>query len=256
MMTMRCKLAMGALALLCASDVNAQQAPDWDVRQPAITRAALETLRARLDSAAQSSAYGDELRAQARMQAAFAGVRLAEGDFQPGDRVIVTVEGQFTDTLDVRSNRSLALPNIGEVPLAGVLRSELDDRLKEHVARVIVEPVVRARPLISVAVLGEVTRPGYYALGVDTRITEALMHAGGPTATANLDKLTIQRAGEVLYAGESLQQAIVEGKTLNQLGVRPGDRIMLPAQQRRSIGEILRLAIVALPSLAFLFTRM
>lgn len=250
------------LAFICIAvaggptGANAQHPADWDVKQPGISRAALEALRARLDSAAASPAYGDAMRAQARMQSQLAQARLTDGDFQVGDRVIVTVEGQFTDTLDVRRNRTLALPNIGEVPLVGVLRSELDDRLAEHVARVIVEPVVRARPLISVAVLGEVLRPGYYALGVDTRVTEALMHAGGPTATANLDKLTIQRGSEVLYTAASLQEAIIDGKTLNQLGIRPGDRIMIPAQQRRSIGELLRLTIVALPSLAFLFTRL
>ena len=82
------------------------------------------------------------------------------------------------------------------------------------------------------------------------------MQAGGPTATANLDQLVIVRGDEVLYTADALQDAIVAGKTLNQLGLRAGDRITLPAQQRRSVGEILRLAIVALPSIAFIFTRL
>ena len=61
------------LAFICIAvaggptGANAQHPADWDVKQPGISRAALEALRARLDSAAASRAYGDAMRAQARM---------------------------------------------------------------------------------------------------------------------------------------------------------------------------------------------
>ena len=252
------QLGVSVCIALCgaATTARAQHPLEWDAAQPSITRADLEQLRARLDSAAASSGYSNELRSRARLQAAAAQKRLKEGDFQVGDRVMVVVEGQFTDTFDVRPGRLLALPTVGEIPLEGVLRSELDGRLKEYVARVIVEPVVRARPLVNIAVIGEVLRPGYYAMQIDALLSDALMEAGGPTPTANLDQLSIQRGNQRIYGPQALQEAIAAGKTLNQMGLRGGDRINVPTQQRRGVGELARLVIVALPSLAFLLSQM
>ena len=52
-------------------------------------------------------------------------------------------------------------------------------------------------------------------------------------------------------AGEALQQAIIDGKTLNELSVRAGDRITISTQQQRSAGELLRLTLVGVPSVLF-----
>ena len=258
MMKFRIRLAavIGCILFANANDARAQRPSTWDVNQPTISRLELEQLHARLDSAAASAAYSDALRAQARLQSAAVKNRLQHGDFQVGDQVAVIVEGQLTDTFDIQPNRILSLPGIGDVPLEGVLRSELSARIREYVARVIVDPVVRARPLVNIAVVGQVVRPGYYTVQIDALLTEALMLAGGPTATADIDKVVIQRGTEQIYTPTAIQEAIISGKTLNQLGLRAGDRIMVPAQQRRSFGELLRLAIVALPSLAFLFSRL
>jgi protein involved in polysaccharide export with SLBB domain len=101
-----------------------------------------------------------------------------------------------------------------------------------------------------------VVRPGFYAASLDGLITDALMEAGGPTGRADLNGVRIERGTEVLYSGSALQEAIIAGRTLNQLNVRAGDRVVVPQQQTRSIGEAIRLAVVAIPSLVFVISQL
>jgi protein involved in polysaccharide export with SLBB domain len=254
------RTALLASALLIASTASARaQEPkqSWDGARPGISRAELEELRTRFENAAESPGYSNGLRARARLQADAIKARLTEGDFQVGDRVVISVEGQetLTNTFDVGTGRMLVLPGVGNVPLQGVLRSELEPRIAQNVARVIRDPAVHARPLIRLAVTGEVGKPGYYTVPLDGLVTDALMLAGGPTARANLGQLRVERGNALLFSGDSLQQAIIDGKTLNQLNVRAGDRITVPSVQQRSVGEIVRLAVVALPTLLFVISQ-
>src|SRR5881397_1105838 len=71
--------------------------------------------------------------------------RLQNGDFQPGDRLVLRVDGepQLTDTFTVGPGPELALPQIGALPLSGVLRAELLQRLQAYLARYFRDPVVQ-----------------------------------------------------------------------------------------------------------------
>jgi protein involved in polysaccharide export with SLBB domain len=253
-----CGLLLCAVMFCWPSADTFAQSDEWGSAQAALTRAELESLRARYEAAAESSAYSNALRTQARMQAAMISSRLTEGDFQVGDRVAMSVEGQelLTKTFDIGPGIILPLPSVGDLPLRGVLRSELEGKIAQHIGRVIVDPAVHVRPLVRFAVVGEVVRPGFYAASLDGLITDALMEAGGPTGRADLNGVRIERGTEVLYSGSALQEAIIAGRTLNQLNVRAGDRVVVPQQQTRSIGEAIRLAVVAIPSLVFVISQL
>src|SRR5438132_5082586 len=83
--------------------------------------------------------------------------------FQVGDRILLHVEGDSTlsDTFTVVTGPALRLPAIGEISLAGVRRADLEAHLTRELGRYINSPVVQARALIRLSVLGEVTRPGF-----------------------------------------------------------------------------------------------
>src|SRR5436190_15055939 len=85
--------------------------------------------------------------------------------FQVGDRILLRVEGDsaLSDTFTVVAGPALRLPAIGEISLAGVRRNDLEAHLTRELGHYIKDPVVQARALIRVSVLGEVVRPGYYA---------------------------------------------------------------------------------------------
>ena len=137
---------------------------------------------------------------------------------------------RISDTFAVSEGHILVLQDIGEVPLEGVLRSELEPYVAEYLARYIRNPQVQARSLIPITIVGGVANPGFYTVPSQLRIDDALMIAGGPTALAQLDRLRIERAGRRIWEGAPLQQAIVDGRTLDQLNIRGGDQIHLPAR--------------------------
>ena len=194
------------------------------------TRKQLEELLDRLELASGSAAYDGDLRERARYEAALVRHRLQEGDFQVGDRILlrVDVEEALSDTFVVQEGRMLDLPEIGDVPLSGVLRAELEGHLTDYLARFLRDPVVRARSLVRLAVLGAVNRPGFYFLPSESLVDDALMTAGGPSTSANITDIRIERGEDPIWEGDPLQDAIVEGRTIDQLNLLAGDRILIP----------------------------
>jgi protein involved in polysaccharide export with SLBB domain len=156
--------------------------------------------------------------------------RLDSGDFRAGDRILLTVEGEkeLSDTFTVGMATDLTLPQIGVVPLGGVLRAELPARLTQVLERYLRAPVVRVRSLIRVSVEGEVVRPGFYALAPETPLMDAFTVAGGLTRDAKLDRARIEREGSVVMSGRTLETAVRSGRTLDALNLRAGDRVFIP----------------------------
>ena len=181
------------------------------------TRASLESRAAELDRA------GEEFEAK------LIRLRLLDGDFQAGDQVVLIVEGEaaLTDTFTVRAGRVLSVPTIDDVPLDGILRAEVEAHLSAHVARFVKNPRVRAVPLVRLAVLGSVGRPGFYAMPADLLVSDAIMRAGGPAPRADLGRTEIRRESRRVLSSGELRMAIAEGYTLDQLNVRAGDEIVV-----------------------------
>ena len=183
-----------------------------------------------------------------------AGAQTPATAFQVGDRILLHVEGDsaLTDTFTVVAGPALRLPAIGEISLAGVRRSDLEAHLTRELGRYIKDPVVQARALIRVSVVGEVIRPGYYAVPTDLVLADALMLAGGATKDARVDRLSILRGSSSLWSGNQLQTEIARGATLDDLGIRAGDRIQVPGQ--RDPESKWRIAGILVTSLATVVT--
>lgn len=155
--------------------------------------------------------------------------RLRAGDFQPGDRILVTITGDQvrSDTLTVRAGRTLELPGLTEVSLVGVLRSELRAHLDSAVARFLKDARVEATPLVRLAITGEVMRPGFYSFPSDAALSDAIMAAGGLASTAELSRSMIRRDGRLLQDPEEVRTLLARGATLYQAGIRPGDELVI-----------------------------
>jgi protein involved in polysaccharide export with SLBB domain len=172
------------------------------------------------------------------MQPALIRQRLEEGDFQPGDEIHVEVErfGDLSKTYVVDPIRSIILPEIGAVSLRGVLRSEIQDYLTQTLARYINNPVVRTQTTIRVVVLGGVGNPGYYLVPPHAQVTDVLALAGGTTRQAQITKMRVERGTgrERVLAGEQFHQAVIAGRTLDQLGIQAGDHFVIPERSTQS----------------------
>lgn len=218
-----------ALLLAAAAPAPSQQAT-LDPRRAQAARQDLQELLDLYEKSAESRAYSEGLRARSRFEASLIRERLENGDFQPGERIQLAVEGEPTlgEAFVVTEGPLLRLPLVGEVSLAGVLRSEVEEHLRTQIGRFVQNPRVRARSLIRISIMGGVLRPGFHAASSDVPVSDALMVAGGPVPGARVDEITIERAGRRIWSAELVQQSIIEGRTLDQLGVRTGDRIRVP----------------------------
>jgi len=223
------RLAIG-LVLLGSAPAFAQDA--WDPSRVYASRISLDSLARRFELAAESPAYSEVLRAEARGEAGGIRSRLESGDFQVGDRIVLVVEEEaaLSDSFVVEQGPLIRLPTMGVVNLAGVLRSELEAHLTRELGRYIRDPVVQARTSIRITVTGEVSRPGFYAVASDLLVTDVLAQAGQITAKADLGNIRIERGNQVLWDNQALGPEIIEGRTLDQLGVRAGDRITVGGQ--------------------------
>ena len=226
------KLGVGVAicAALLGHSAQAQQGDPWDYRGPGIARRQLEEVLARYEAAAQSPAYSEGLRARVQAGADSIRARLRGGDLRVGDFVLLTVDGQpqLTDTFTVSSGPALMLPVVGSVALGGVLRSEVEALLSRSVDRVYRGAVVRARMLTRVAVIGGVARSGFYALPSEALVEDAIIAAGGLSGSAPVEKAFIERGRNRLWQPDSLQVAMREKRTLEQLGIQDGDRLVVP----------------------------
>jgi protein involved in polysaccharide export with SLBB domain len=251
---------LSAMTLACSSGVLKVQQPELDPRSAPATRQRLEELRLHYDAAERSLAYSEELRALARARADAVRQRLGEGDFRAGDLVVMAVEGEpaLSDTFLASNNRALDLPNVGTVSLRGVLRSELETHLTDHIGQYINDPVVHARSFMRISITGEVVRPGFYLVPPETPIGDVIMLAGGPTPPAKLSRIRINRGSERIWENEALQLAIRDGQTLAELNVQNGDEVDVPRRSAFAPGEIGNTLLVVsgvVVTFAYLFQR-
>jgi len=205
------EIGVGILVLLAPGGVQAQEQDPRKVAERAL--ATREELQAALKDAGSSDVA-------VRIKS-----RLDEGDFRRGDRIALTVQAEYTltDTFTVGSGPELMLPppTTGAMSLKGVLRSELQSKVEQYISRFRNNPVVRAQPLLRIAVQGEVAKGGIYAVPADAQLADALMAAGGTTQFAKENKVTIARNGRAFWQGTAFDT------DLDAIGVKDGDQIVV-----------------------------
>ncbi|WP_267432683.1 polysaccharide biosynthesis/export family protein [Sphingomonas sp. GM_Shp_1] len=141
-----------------------------------------------------------------------------------GDKVRVNVyrEPELSGEFAVGGAGSIAMPLIGEVPVKGLTRAQVEAELTKRLGNGYVR-----NPSVSVevydfrtfAILGEVQRPGAYPAREGTTLTSAVALAGGYTYRANEHRVLLRRAnGPTFYSVDP--DADVE--------VQPGDTIRVP----------------------------
>jgi hypothetical protein len=194
-----------------------------------VSRAQLEALVARLDRESGAPGVADDARKRSQLDADAVRSRLRNGDFLAGDRFFLAISGpvSFADTLTIRDGLIADIKEVGTVSLKGVLRSELQPHVTAEVARYVKNATVRAESFVSVAVMGPVGKPGFYAFPAYVSISDVIMRAGGPSPASNIDKTVIRRGGAQYLSSDIVREALARGATLDQLNLRSGDEIQL-----------------------------
>ncbi len=173
--------------------------------------------------------------------------RLEKGDFKTGDQLIVTVslvEAQV-DTATVRDDMAISLRALPDASVAGVLRSELQQKMQAHVNRYLVDHTVRTNILTNVSLLGGVGRPGFYGISPDRPVTELITMAGGPGPLAKLDDVSVRRDGRLIVKPSMWTDAVKSGTTVAQLGLISGDVVEVGMKKERNIFQIVQVVAFA-----------
>lgn len=216
------------------------------------TRAELESLVSETGRRSANEKLNASDRAMSTEEEKALRARLRDGDFRVGDRIIVRITGGVTafDTLSVTPARALTIPEAGDVSLDGVLRSELQQHLNAQLGRYLRNATVHAEPLTRLAVLGEVRTPGFVHVPSQALLSDVVSAAGGPTATASLSRVSVRRNGITIFDAAHVAKALTTGVTIDDLGLRAGDEIVVAARRSFNWTQALQTTAIVLGSVA------
>lgn len=147
---------------------------------------------------------------------------------RPGDVIKIQVwqHEELSGEFPVDENSNLLYPIVGELDVRGMSVQDLRARIRAELGRLFTQPYVAVVPLFRVAVLGEVYRPGLYSVDPTLTVYDLVALAGGATRAANERDLRLIRAGELYPL--PLDARAISRSTLRELGVRSGDRLLVP----------------------------
>lgn len=246
---LRHALALSAALAFCAQQLSAQSPLPGPFF---VTRPELEALATASEARAADRALGTRERDASADSARAYRERLRAGDFRVGDRLVVHLAGTVTlaDTLTVTAARTVQLPEAGDVSLDGVLRSELEAKLREGMSRVVRGPEVRAQPLVRLAVTGEVRAPGFVYVPGEALLSEVITAAGGPTVNGSLSHASMRRAGTTVMNPPKFGRALASGATLADLAVQAGDEVRIEPVASRNWTQAIQTVAIAVGAAA------
>ena len=232
-----------AMTLLLAAHRLAAQAP-VDVQQALAQRADLQRVYGMLSPKQKQTPDGQLL-----------ATRLTAGDFQPGDKIMISVSGDslLSGTFIVRRDTTIVATGIDPITLQGVLRSELEGYLTTQLTRYVKNPVVTARSFIRVAVIAEVRQPGFFDLPPESVASEVIVAAGGLSGAGDPQRTSISRNSVVLFPRDSVRHFFARGATLDQIGVRSGDQFSIGRRRETNIIPLVTVIVGLTVSAAALY---
>jgi polysaccharide export outer membrane protein len=171
---------------------------------------------------------------------------------RPGDILKIDVWGheEFSGQFIVDETGHLQYPVIGEIDTRDVSVGDLRERMRAGLEQIFKSPFVTVTPLFRMAVLGEVRSPGLYTVDPTLSVLDVVAMAGGPAPDGNMNSIRLLRAGS------ELQLAFNQGRSLQEMGVRSGDQIVVPQKSitREDLNLILTLAQLGLTIAIFVNT--
>ena len=146
---------------------------------------------------------------------------------RPGDVLKIVVWGQsaYSGDYQIDERGILEYPVLGELEVRQLTVAQLRDRIRQALETIFNSPFVTVRPQFRMAVLGKVERPGLYVVDPTLSVLDVVAMAGGPNASGNLNGVKLLRGGNQL---QLTLEGGIRGRTLQEIGVRSGDQILVP----------------------------
>ena len=142
---------------------------------------------------------------------------------RPGDalRVQVQEEATWSGNFEILEDGTVLLRPLGLVQVAGRPFAEVKDELLRAYQRELVNAAVTITPLVRIAVLGEVQKPGVLPVDPTLNLADVVAMAGGVTALGDPKKIRVVRDGRAIAARLDPKSAT------RTLALRSGDQIFV-----------------------------
>ena len=151
----------------------------------------------------------------------------------PDDELRVRIWGQVNYSGNLRIDRSgnIYLPEVGEVHVAGLQFSEVDQHLRAAVSRVyrnfdLTADMGRIRSM-QIYVAGQARRPGVYTVSSLSTLVDALFASGGPSTQGSLRHVELRRSGKTVTEFD-LYALLIHGDKSKDTRLLPEDVIFIP----------------------------
>ena len=144
-------------------------------------------------------------------------------------------EPEVSRSLPVRSDGKISLPLVGEVQASGLTPKQLEQEIAKNLTSYISEPevtvIVQEIRSKRFNVLGQVARPGTYALSNPTTVLDAIAVAGGFRDFAKQKSVYVlrQNADGTESRLRFNYKEVIQGKNMKQnVPLQPHDTIVVP----------------------------
>ena len=151
----------------------------------------------------------------------------------PDDELQIRIWGQINADLRVVVDRSgqIYIPRVGQISVAGVHYSDLDQHLKSEILKVfhnfnLTVSIGRIRS-IQVFVVGQARYPGTYTISSLSTLVNAIFASGGPTPQGSLRDVQVQRDGKTI-AHLDFYELLVKGDKSKDVRLQSGDVLYYP----------------------------
>lgn len=162
----------------------------------------------------------------------------------PGDEIIIDIWGANQNTIRqmISPDGYISVESLGLVYLSGMTVSEADSYLRKELNK-IYSGITGEKPTseikvtlgqirtIQINIMGEVLRPGTYALSSFSTIFHALYVAGGVNELGSLRNIHLMRDGRKVTTVD-VYDFILRGKTMNDIRLQEGDVIIVPPYEQ------------------------
>ncbi len=152
----------------------------------------------------------------------------------PNDELQIRIWGQINADLRVVVDNSgqIYIPRVGQISVAGVHYSDLDQYLKNEILKVfhnftLTVSIGRIRS-IQVFVVGQALYPGTYTISSLSTLVNAVFASGGPTPQGSLRDVQVQRDGKTI-AHLDFYELLVKGDKSKDVRLESGDVLYYPA---------------------------
>jgi protein involved in polysaccharide export with SLBB domain len=156
-----------------------------------------------------------------------------------GDELVIQVYGsvELEQVFVIDRDGRIFLPKAGPIILAGVVLSDVEKVLTNHIAKVFrnfnLTVSLRKIRSVEVFVLGQAVKPGKHLVNGMSGLVNALFETGGPNINGSMRGIELRRAGKTV-ATIDMYSFLSKGENASDVPVLAGDIIYIPSVQERA----------------------